>query len=76
MMFHRRERPDRKETATLEYLENKDCKGLHDSYSRLIKLRNDNPELFTSTSHPHGKSVQATGDKEDSSLYLPQPSTC
>ena len=33
-----------------EYLENKDRKALHDSYSRLIKLRNDNPELFTSTS--------------------------
>ena len=33
-----------------EYLENKDRKALHDSYSRLIKLRNDNPELFTRTS--------------------------
>ena len=27
-----------------EYLENKDRKALHDSYSRLIKLRNDNHE--------------------------------
>lgn len=33
-----------------EYLDNKNRQSLHDTYSRLIKLRNDNPELFTSTS--------------------------
>lgn len=33
-----------------EYLDNKNRKALHDTYSRLIKLRNDNPELFTGTS--------------------------
>ena len=31
-----------------EYLDNMDRKALHDTYTRLIKLRNENPELFSS----------------------------
>lgn len=33
-----------------EYLENQHREALHDTYRRLIKLRNDNPELFTERS--------------------------
>lgn len=29
-----------------EYLDNADRKALHDTYAKLLKLRNDNPELF------------------------------
>lgn len=33
-----------------EYLENQHREALHDTYCRLIKLRNENPELFTERS--------------------------
>lgn len=33
-----------------EYLENQHREALHDTYRQLIKLRNDNPELFTERS--------------------------